>query len=140
MLIPGLTDWFHASFIDAFDWVVEPNVLGMGTYALGDAMMTKPYVSGTPYINRMGDYCKSCSLDPRKSCPYLRFIGHTSNAIVAILKATSGCQCHSERFQSDHTTRNSRTKGCLSLFTVVFVPARFGDLRTSLPCESFAWT
>jgi deoxyribodipyrimidine photolyase-related protein len=64
-----LTDWFHASFIDAFDWVVEPNVLGMGTYALGDAMMTKPYVSGTPYINRMGDYCKSCSLDPRKSCP-----------------------------------------------------------------------
>ena len=64
-----LTDWFHASFIDAYDWVVEPNVLGMGTYALGDSMMTKPYVSGTPYINRMGDYCKSCSLDPKKTCP-----------------------------------------------------------------------
>ena len=29
-----LTDWFHASFIDAYDWVVEPNVMGMGTYAL----------------------------------------------------------------------------------------------------------
>ena len=64
-----LTDWFHASFIDAYDWVVEPNVMGMGTYALGDSMMTKPYVSGTPYINRMGDYCKSCSLDPKKTCP-----------------------------------------------------------------------
>ena len=45
-----LTDWFHAGFVDAFDWVVEPNVLGMGTFSLGDAMMTKPYISGTPYI------------------------------------------------------------------------------------------
>ena len=26
-----LTDWFHVAFIDAYDWVVEPNVLGMGT-------------------------------------------------------------------------------------------------------------
>ena len=47
-----LTDWFHAAFIDAFDWVVEPNVLGMGTFALGDAMMTKPYVSGTCRTSR----------------------------------------------------------------------------------------
>ena len=48
-----LTDWFHAAFIDAYDWVVEPNVLGMGTFALGTAMMTKPYVAGSAYINRM---------------------------------------------------------------------------------------
>ena len=64
-----LTDWFHAAFIDAFDWVVEPNVLGMGTFALGDAMMTKPYVSGTPYIKKMGDFCTSCKFHPTKSCP-----------------------------------------------------------------------
>jgi len=64
-----LTDWFHAAFVDAFDWVVEPNVLGMGTFALGDAMMTKPYVSGTPYIKKMGDFCNSCSFHPTKSCP-----------------------------------------------------------------------
>ena len=64
-----LTDWFHASFVDAFDWVVEPNVLGMGTFALGDAMMTKPYVSGSPYIKKMGDFCSSCEFHPAKTCP-----------------------------------------------------------------------
>ena len=55
-----LTDWFWAMFTDAYDWVVEPNVLAMGTYAVGDVMTTKPYVSGTPYIKKMGDYCGDC--------------------------------------------------------------------------------
>ncbi len=64
-----LTDWFHAGFVDAFDWVVEPNVLGMGTFSLGDAMMTKPYISGTPYIKKMGDFCSSCQFHPTKTCP-----------------------------------------------------------------------
>lgn len=67
-----LTDWFHAAFIDAFDWVVEPNVLGMGTFALGTAMMTKPYVSGAAYIHRMSDHCSSCSFHPKKTCPITR--------------------------------------------------------------------
>ena len=40
----------------------------MGTYSLGSAMMTKPYVSGTPYINKMSDYCKSCKFNPKKDC------------------------------------------------------------------------
>ena len=64
-----LTDWFWAMFTDAYDWVVEPNVLAMGTYAVGDIMTTKPYISGTPYIKKMGDYCGDCSLHFKKSCP-----------------------------------------------------------------------
>ncbi len=64
-----LTDWFWAAYIDAYDWVVEPNVLGMGTYALGDLMTTKPYVSGAAYIHRMSDYCGACAFDPRTDCP-----------------------------------------------------------------------
>ena len=64
-----LTDWFWAMFTDAYDWVVEPNVLAMGTYAVGDVMTTKPYVSGTPYIKKIGDYCGDCSLHFKKSCP-----------------------------------------------------------------------
>jgi len=64
-----LTDWFWAMFTDAYDWVVEPNVLAMGTYAVGDVMTTKPYISGTPYIKKMGDYCGDCSLHFKKSCP-----------------------------------------------------------------------
>jgi deoxyribodipyrimidine photolyase-related protein len=64
-----LTDWFWVAYTDAYDWVVEPNVLGMGTYALGGFMTTKPYVSGAAYINRMSDYCSLCSFDPKTDCP-----------------------------------------------------------------------
>jgi deoxyribodipyrimidine photolyase-related protein len=65
----ALTDWFWFAYIDAYDWVVEPNVLGMGTFALGDLMITKPYVSGAAYINKMSDYCKGCAFNPAKNCP-----------------------------------------------------------------------
>ena len=67
-----LTDWFWVAYTDAFDWVVEPNVLGMGTYAAGDLMTTKPYISGAAYINKMGDSCGSCAFDPRRNCPITR--------------------------------------------------------------------
>jgi deoxyribodipyrimidine photolyase-related protein len=65
----ALSDWFWAAYTDAYDWVVEPNVLGMGTYAAGPWMTTKPYVSGAAYIAKMSDYCKGCRFDPRKNCP-----------------------------------------------------------------------
>ena len=60
-----LTDWFWVAYTDAYDWVVEPNVLGMGTYAVGDLMTTKPYVSGAAYIARMSDYCEAAPSTPR---------------------------------------------------------------------------
>ena len=70
-----LTDWFWFAYVDAYDWVVEPNVLGMATFGDGGLTATKPYVSGAAYINRMSDYCGKCKLDPRKStgpgsCPF----------------------------------------------------------------------
>lgn len=68
-----LCDWFWVAYEDAYDWVVEPNVLGMGTFALGELFTTKPYVSGSAYIHRMGDYCADCSFDPKKDCPITRF-------------------------------------------------------------------
>ncbi len=64
-----LTDWFWVAYADAFDWVVEPNVLAMGTFGVGPVMTTKPYVSGAAYINRMSDFCSACSFDPKKNCP-----------------------------------------------------------------------
>ncbi len=64
-----LTDWFWVAYTDAYDWVVEPNVLAMGTYGVGPLLTTKPYISGAAYIDRMSDYCKGCVFDPRKSCP-----------------------------------------------------------------------
>jgi deoxyribodipyrimidine photolyase-related protein len=70
-----LTDWFHRAFIDGYDWVMVPNVVGMSQHADGGVMATKPYASGGAYINRMSDYCGSCSYNPRKrvgddACPF----------------------------------------------------------------------
>jgi deoxyribodipyrimidine photolyase-related protein len=65
----ALTDWFWVAYTDAYDWVVEPNVLGMGTFGLGEFFTTKPYVSGSNYIDKMSDYCDECAFDPGKDCP-----------------------------------------------------------------------
>ncbi len=67
-----LTDWFWVAYIDAFDWVVEPNVLGMGTFALGDLLTTKPYTCGSAYLSKMGDHCEDCAFDPKRTCPITR--------------------------------------------------------------------
>jgi len=63
------TDWFWSAYSDAYDWVVEPNVLGMGTFAAGETMVTKPYIAGGAYLKRMGDHCGACSFDPARNCP-----------------------------------------------------------------------
>ncbi len=65
-----LTDWFWIAYIDAYDWVLEPNVLGLGTFATGPLFTTKPYVSGANYIRRMSDYCDACRFVPGKTCPF----------------------------------------------------------------------
>ena len=70
-----LTDWFWFGYVDAYDWVVEPNVLGMATFADGGLTATKPYISGAAYINRMSNFCGHCQYDPKKSltddaCPF----------------------------------------------------------------------
>ena len=65
-----LTDWFWVAYWDAYDWVVEPNVLGISVYATGDLMATKPYISGAAYIHRMSNFCEGCRFDPRLDCPF----------------------------------------------------------------------
>jgi deoxyribodipyrimidine photolyase-related protein len=70
-----LSDWFREAFVDGFEWVMPPNVIGMSQHADGGLMATKPYSSGGAYINRMSDYCGDCAFDPRKrvgddACPF----------------------------------------------------------------------
>ena len=67
-----LADWFWVAYADAYDWVVEPNVLAMATYGVGELMTTKPYVAGSAYIAKMSDYCGSCAFHPKKTCPITR--------------------------------------------------------------------
>ena len=50
--------WFMEMFIDAYDWVMVPNVYGMSQFSDGGLMSTKPYISGSNYILKMSDYPK----------------------------------------------------------------------------------
>jgi len=68
-------DWMREVFIDAADWVMVPNVIGMATHADDGVLMTKPYAAGGAYISKMSKYCKGCVFDPKKrtgddACPY----------------------------------------------------------------------
>jgi len=50
--------WFMGMYIDAYDWVMVPNVYGMSQFADGGSFATKPYISGANYIKKMSDYKK----------------------------------------------------------------------------------
>jgi len=50
--------WFMGMYIDAYDWVMVPNVYGMSQFADGGSFATKPYISGANYIKKMSDYAK----------------------------------------------------------------------------------
>ena len=50
--------WFMEMFVDAYDWVMVPNVYGMTQFADGGLMTTKPYISGSNYLLKMSDYSK----------------------------------------------------------------------------------
>ena len=68
-------DWMREVFIDASEWVMVPNVIGMGVHADGGKMMTKPYAAGGAYISRMSNYCKGCTYNPKlrigeSACPF----------------------------------------------------------------------
>ena len=70
-----VTDWFHRAFIDGYDWVMVPNVVGMSQYADDGQITTKPYAGGGAYIDRMSDYCAECRYKPsvrvgEQACPF----------------------------------------------------------------------
>ena len=79
-LIAGLSpqaveSWFHAAFIDGYDWVMQTNVIGMGLFADGGVLASKPYAASANYINKMSDYCASCAYDKTdrtgdNACPF----------------------------------------------------------------------
>ncbi len=67
--------WYLGVYIDAIEWVEITNTRGMSQFADGGIVATKPYVSSANYINKMGDYCKSCQYSHAKklgdnACPF----------------------------------------------------------------------
>ncbi|MDX2162486.1 MAG: cryptochrome/photolyase family protein [bacterium] len=95
--LAGLTpmhvnDWFLIGFIDAYEWVMIPNVLGMGLNADGGQIATKPYIASAHYINKMSDYCKGCRFNPKQragadACPYNTLYWHFLITHEAALRA-----------------------------------------------------
>jgi len=79
-LIAGLNpletnDWFASMFVDGYDWVMVPNVIGMTLHADGGYVGTKPYAASANYINKMSNYCRNCIYDYKESttenaCPF----------------------------------------------------------------------
>ncbi len=74
----AIEHWFHSAYIDAYDWVMQTNVLGMGQYADGGMLASKPYAASANYINKMSDYCKGCQYDHKSrtgdnACPFNYF-------------------------------------------------------------------
>ena len=54
--------WFMEMFVDSSDWVMVPNVYGMGLFSDGGIFATKPYICGSSYFQKMmhfrkGDWC-----------------------------------------------------------------------------------
>ncbi|MHA8050268.1 cryptochrome/photolyase family protein [Aquirufa sp. ROCK-SH2] len=50
--------WFMEMYIDAYDWVMVPNVYGMSQFSDGGLMTTKPYICGSNYLLKMSDFPK----------------------------------------------------------------------------------
>lgn len=51
--------WFMGMYVDAYDWVMVPNIYGMSQFSDGGSFATKPYISGASYLQKMSNYPKS---------------------------------------------------------------------------------
>ena len=84
--------WFMEMYVDSADWVMGPNVYGMGIFSDGGVFATKPYICGSNYLLKMSDYSKGDWCDTVDGL-YWRFIDKhrkffKSNARLALI--TSG--------------------------------------------------
>jgi deoxyribodipyrimidine photolyase-related protein len=71
----AVNEWFLSAYIDAYEWVMIPNVFGMGLHADGGLIATKPYIASANYIHKMSDYCGNCIYDRKLrtgelACPF----------------------------------------------------------------------
>ncbi len=68
-------EWYLAVYADAYEWVELPNTIGMSQFADGGLLGSKPYAASGNYINRMSNYCASCSYKVKQkngpeACPF----------------------------------------------------------------------
>lgn len=109
--------WFMEMFVDSSEWVMGPNVYGMGLYSDGGVFATKPYLCGSNYLLKMSDYGKGPWCDTVDGL-YWRFIDKhreffAGNARLAVMPRTLDRLKHERRekifaaaeaFLEEHTT------------------------------------
>lgn len=70
--------WFMEMFVDSADWVMGPNVFGMGLFSDGGIFATKPYLCSSNYWLKMSHYKKGDWCDAIDGL-YWRFIDKHRN-------------------------------------------------------------
>ncbi|MDC0054633.1 cryptochrome/photolyase family protein, partial [Candidatus Pelagibacter sp.] len=70
--------WFMEMFVDSSDWVMVPNVYGMGLFSDGGIFATKPYICGSSYLMKMMDFKKGEWCNTMDGL-YWRFINRNRN-------------------------------------------------------------
>lgn len=70
-----VNEWFQRMFVDGYPWVMAANTIGMGLYADGGIVATKPYAAGGAYVKKMSNYCGDCRYSPtvrvgEDACPF----------------------------------------------------------------------
>ena len=70
--------WFMEMFVDSSDWVMSPNIYGMGLFSDGGIFSTKPYICGSSYFLRMMNFKKGNWCDTMDGL-YWRFISKNTN-------------------------------------------------------------
>lgn len=84
-------EWYLGIYIDAIEWVEMPNTRGMSQFSDGGFVATKPYAASGNYINKMSDYCKSCTYQVKQrvgkdACPFNSLYWHFIHRHRALLE------------------------------------------------------
>jgi deoxyribodipyrimidine photolyase-related protein len=74
--------WFMEMFVDAYDWVMVPNVFGMGLTSEGGIFTTKPYICGSNYLRKMSDFKPGPWCDVMDGLLW-RFVAHHEQTLKA---------------------------------------------------------
>jgi deoxyribodipyrimidine photolyase-related protein len=82
--------WFMELFVDSADWVMGPNVFGMGQFSDGGIFATKPYIAGSNYILKMSDFEKGPWCEVMDGL-YWRFIGRHRDFFAAQPRLSMMC-------------------------------------------------
>ena len=79
--------WFMTMYVDAYEWVMVPNVIGMSQYADGGiergSFATKPYISGSNYLQKMGKWWPNASAAKESGWTqlYWQFLVHNEDKL-----------------------------------------------------------